>query len=63
MENDITSLRIPKNVKEELKELSLNKEPLHLTIQRLIEENRHLKKINEKNEELIDLYKEKIEKM
>lgn len=57
--SDITSIRITKTVKKELQEVALDKEPMHLTIHRLINENRQLKKINKKNEELIRLYKEK----
>ena len=58
--SEITSIRITKTVKQELKEVALDKEPIHLTIQRLINENQQLKKINEKNEELLKLYKDKI---
>lgn len=60
--SEITSIRITKTVKQELKEVALDKEPMHLTIQRLINENQQLKKINEKNEELLKLYKDKITK-
>lgn len=56
---DITSIRITKTVKKELQEVALDKEPMHLTIHRLINENRQLKKMNEKNEELLELYNEK----
>jgi len=59
MTNDITSIRITKTVKHELQEVALDKEPMHLTIHRLIHENKQLKKINEKNEELLKFYKEK----
>lgn len=55
--DDITSIRITKTVKKELKEVALDKEPMHLTIHRLINENRQLKMINEKNEELLEFYK------
>lgn len=58
--SEITSIRITKTVKQELKEVALDKEPMHLTIQRLINENQQLRKINEKNEELLKLYKDKI---
>lgn len=46
-ESDISSIRIPKSVKDELKDVALEKEPMHLTIQRLIRENKHLKKEND----------------
>lgn len=58
-ESDITSIRIPKSVKYELKKVALEKEPFHVTIQRLIQENKCLKKSNERADELIKLYKEK----
>ena len=58
--SDITSIRITKILKQELQEVALDKEPMHLTIQRLINENQQLRKINEKNEELLKLYKDKI---
>ena len=58
-ENDITSIRVPKNVKDELKKIALEKEPFHVTIQRLIKENQYLKKSNERADELLKLYKEK----
>lgn len=58
-EDEITSIRIPKSVKAELQSMALDKEPMHLTIQRLIQENRYLKQSNERADELIALYKEK----
>lgn len=45
-ENDITSIRIPKSVKDELKKVALEKEPMHVTIQRLIRENLDLRMAN-----------------
>lgn len=42
-ENDITSIRVPKTVKDELKKVALEKEPYHATIQRLIRENTDLR--------------------
>lgn len=45
-ENEITTIRIPKCVKDELKKLALEKEPMHVTIQRLIKENFELKTTN-----------------
>lgn len=58
-ESDITSIRIPKSVKDELKDVAIEKEPYHVTIQRLIQENHYLKQSNERADELIALYKEK----
>lgn len=43
-DNDVTSIRIPRSVKAELQDLALEKEPMHLTIQRLIKENDAMKK-------------------
>lgn len=45
-ETDITSIRIPKSVKDELKGVALEKEPMHVTIQRLIRENADLRMAN-----------------
>lgn len=45
-ETDITSIRVPKSVKDELKEVALEKEPIHVTIQRLIKENTALRIAN-----------------
>lgn len=45
-ESDITSIRIPKSVKAELKKVALEKEPMHVTIQRLIRENADLRMAN-----------------
>lgn len=39
-ETDVTSIRIPKSVKAELQDVALEKEPLHVTIQRLIQQNK-----------------------
>ena len=57
-EDDITSIRIPKSVKEDLKELALEKEPMHVTIQRLIKENWELKMANNMLQSNIDLMKQ-----
>lgn len=46
-ENNITSIRIPNNVKEKLDNIALEKESYHLTIQRLILENMRLKEDKE----------------
>lgn len=56
-ENEITTIRISKSIKDELKDVGLPQEPMGLTIQRLIKENQDLKKSNEKNDELLELYK------
>ena len=61
-ENDVTSIRIPKSVKAELQSVALEKEPMHLTIQRLIQENKQLKKSNERADELIAIYKQQASK-
>lgn len=45
-DSDITTIRIPKSVKAELKKLALEKEPMHVTIQRIIKENWELKMVN-----------------
>ena len=60
MTSDITSIRITKTAKQELQDMALEKEPMHLTIQRLIIENRQLKQMNQKNEELLEFYKDKL---
>ena len=44
--NDTTSIRIPKNVRDEIKEVALPKESIHATISRLIRENADLKMAN-----------------
>lgn len=62
-ENEITSIRISKKIKDELKEVSLPQEPMGLTIQRLINENEDLKKSNERNDELLEFYKFKTSNM
>lgn len=46
-ETDITSIRVPKSVKEALKEVALEKEPMHVTIQRLIRENKDFRMANQ----------------
>lgn len=61
-ENSITTIRIPKSVKDELDKVSTEKEPYHATISRLISENKQLKKANERNDELNEM-KLRIEKL
>ena len=46
MNDGITTIRIPKSVKDELKDVANDKEPYHATISRLIAENQELKKSN-----------------
>lgn len=58
VEKEITSIRIPIDVKGLLDEVSLSKEPYHATIRRLISENRELKEVNENYKLLIKLLKE-----
>lgn len=55
--SEITTIRIPRSLKDELKDMALPKEPMHLTIQRLIGENKQLKKADERNDALIEMYK------
>ena len=55
MASDITSIRVPKSVKDELKSVALEKEPYHATIQRLIRENKQLKQSNEQSNVLMDM--------
>lgn len=55
--SEITTIRIPRSLKDELKDMALPKEPMHLTIQRLISENQQLKKADERNDALIEMYK------
>lgn len=52
-----TSIRISKAVRDEIKEVALPKESIQLTIQRLIAENKQLKKADERNDELIKMYR------
>ena len=58
-ESDITTIRIPKSVKDELKDVANDKEPYHATISRLVSENQQLKQSNELNVELLSLYRNK----
>lgn len=58
-ESDITSIRIPKSVKAELEDVAFEKEPMHVTIQRLIRDNKHLKKENERYDNIINAMLEK----
>ena len=62
-ESDISSIRIPKSVKDELKEVALEKEPMHLTIQRLIRENKHLKKENDRYDKLFKAMLDKLDEI
>ena len=57
-DNDITTIRIPKSVKAELKKLALEKEPMHVTIQRIIKENWELKMVNNMLQSNINLMKQ-----
>lgn len=54
-ESDITTIRIPKSVKDELKDVANDKEPYHATISRLIKENTELKMVNNMLQSNIDL--------
>ena len=45
-ESDVTTIRVTKSVKDELKKVALEKEPMHVTIQRLIKENTELRMVN-----------------
>lgn len=56
-EKDITTIRIPISVKAELDGVANDKEPYHATIQRLISENKQLKKADERNDALMEMYK------
>ena len=50
-ETNISSIRVPKSVKDKLDSVALEKEPYHATIQRLIRENEFLTKIVRLHEE------------
>lgn len=58
-ESDITSIRIPKSVKDALKDVATEKEPYHATISRLISENQQLKQVNENYVKMINMYQKK----
>ena len=58
-ETDITSIRIPKSVKDELNKVANDKEPYHATISRLIKENSELKMINNMLQSNIDLMEQR----
>ena len=58
-ESEITTIRVSKTVKDELKDVALEKESMHLTIQRLINENKQLKKTNKQNEDYIEILRDK----
>ena len=62
-ESEITSIRIPKSVKDELDDVALEKESYHVTIQRLIRENKHLKKENERYDVLFKTMMDKIDEI
>lgn len=62
-ESEITSIRIPKSVKDELDKVALEKESYHVTIQRLIRENKHLKKENERYDVLFKTMMDKIDEI
>lgn len=47
MNDGITSIRIPKSVKDALNDVANDKEPYHATISRLIKENQELKQSKE----------------
>lgn len=52
-EKEITSIRVPKTLQKELKEIALDGEPYHITIKRILTENQNLKKQNETNDRQI----------
>ena len=58
-ESDITTIRIPKSVKDELNGVATEKEPYHATISRLISENKQLKKTNKYNEDYIEILRDR----
>lgn len=62
MASDITSIRVPKSVKDELKKVALDKEPMHLTIQRLIKENFELRMVNNMLQSNINLMEQQRER-
>ena len=62
-ESEITSIRIPKSVKDELDDVALEKESYHVTIQRLIRENKHLKKENKRYDVLFKTMLDKIDEI
>ena len=57
--SEITTIRIPRNLKDELKDMALPKESYHATISRLISENKQLRQINDNYAEMIEMYKQK----
>lgn len=62
MANDTTSIRIPKTVRDELKEVALPQESIHATISRIIKENFELKTMNkllQSNIKLIEQQKDR----
>lgn len=62
-ENDMASIRVPKSVKDGLKKIALEKESYHVTIQRLIRENKHLKKENKRYDVLFKTMLDKIDEI
>ncbi len=57
-ETEITTIRIPKSVKDALSDVATEREPYHATISRLISENKQLKQINDNYAEMIEMYKQ-----
>ena len=57
-ENEITTIRVPKSVKDALNDMATEKEPYHATISRLINENKQFKKTNKQNEDYIEMLKD-----
>ena len=52
-EKEITTIRIPKSLKDELKEMAFDNEPYHATIKRILNENENLKELNENKDKQI----------
>lgn len=52
-ENEITTIRIPKSLKNDLKEMAFDNEPYHITIKRILNENENLKELNENKDKQI----------
>ena len=62
-ENEITTIRISKTIKKELQNVALPQEPMGLTIQRLISENKQLKETNENYSKMINMFQQKTIKL
>ena len=58
-DNNVTSIRIPRSVKDALNDVATEKEPYHATISRLISENQQLKKQNKHNEDYIEMLRDR----